>query len=277
MCRVLAVSPAGFYAAQRRWRSARAERDQALRLKVRVVHAQSRRRYGAPRVHAELRAQGERVAKKHVARLMREDGLAGRRPRRWMRTTDSAHAQPVAPNVLARRFGVDQVPGPDRVWVSDLTYIPTREGWVFLAIVLELASRRVVGWAMRETLDAELALAALRMALATRRPAPGLVHHSDRGSQYASADYQALLTAHRVVASMSKRGDCWDNAVAESFFATLETELLLEADWPTREAARQEIFAYIETWYNRERRHSSLGYRSPVAYERDVLAQRHAA
>ncbi len=277
MCRVLAVSPAGFYAAQRRRLSARAQRDQALRLKVRVVHAQSRRRYGAPRVHAELRAQGERVAKKRVARLMREDGLAGRRPRRWVRTTDSAHAQPVAPNVLERRFGVDQVPGPDRVWVSDLTYIPTREGWLFLAIVLELASRRVVGWAMGETLDAELALAALRMALAARRPAPGLVHHSDRGSQYAGAAYRALLAAHGVVASMSRKGDCWDNAVAESFFATVETELIAEAHWPTREAARQAIFAYLETWYNRERRHSSLGYRSPVAYERDVLARGHAA
>ncbi len=277
MCRVLAVSRAGFYAAQRRRRSARAERDQALRLQVRVVHAQSRRRYGAPRVHAELHAQGERVAKKRVARLMREEGLVGRRPRRWVRTTDSAHAQPVAPNVLDRQFGVDQVPGLDRVWVSDLTYIPTREGWLFLAIVLELASRRVVGWAMRETLDAELALAALRMALADRRPAPGLLHHSDRGSQYAGAAYRALLTAHGLVASMSRKGDCWDNAVAESFFATLETELILEADWPTRDVARQAVFAYIETWYNRERRHSSLGYRSPLAYERDVLAKRHAA
>jgi len=277
MCRVLGVSRAGFYAAQDRARSARAQRDQALRLKVRTVHAQSRRRYGAPRVHAELRAQGERVAKKRVARLMREDGLVGRRPRRWVRTTDSQHAQPVAPNVLDRHFGINDVPGLDRVWVSDLTYVPTREGWLFLAIVLELASRRVVGWAMRETLDTELALAALRMALATRRPAPGLVHHSDRGSQYASAEYRALLQAHGLVASMSKTGDCWDNAVAESFFATVETELILEADWPTRDVARQAIFAYIETWYNRERRHSTLGYRSPVQYEREVLARERAA
>ena len=233
MCRVLAVSPAGFYAAHRRRLSARVQQDQALRLKVRAVHARSRRRYGAPRVHAELRAQGERVAKKRVARLMREDGLVGRRPRRWVRTTESQPGQPVAPNVLGRRFGVDQVPGPDRVWVSDLTYVPTREGWLFLAIVLELASRRVVGWAMRATLDAELALAALRMALAARRPAPGLVHHSDRGSQYAGAAYRALLQAHGLVASMSKRGDCWDNAVAESFFATLETELILGASGST--------------------------------------------
>jgi transposase InsO family protein len=276
MCRVLAVSPAGFYAAQRRSSSARVQRDQVLRLQVRAAHTKSRRTYGAPRIHAELRAQGP-VAKKRVARLMREDGLVGRRPRRWVRTTDSRHAQPVAPNVLDRRFGVDQVPGPDRVWVSDLTYVPTREGWLFLAIVLELASRRVVGWAMRETLDADLALAALRMALADRRPAPGLLHHSDRGSQYACREYRALLAAHGMVASMSKKGDCWDNAVAESFFATLETELISDAAWRTRDAARQAIFAYIETWYNRKRRHSSLGYRSPEQYERDVLARGQAA
>jgi transposase InsO family protein len=277
MCRVLAVSRAGFYATQRRAPSARAQRDQALRLKVREVHRKSRRRYGAPRVHAELQAQGEAVAKKRVARLMQEDGLVGRRPRRFVRTTDSRHADPVAPNVLDRQFGVAQVVGPDRVWVSDITYVPTREGWLFLAIVLELASRRVIGWAMRETLDAELALAALRMALADRRPGPGLLHHSDRGSQYTGGAYQELLAAHGIVASMSKKGDCWDNAVAESFFATLEVELILEADWDTRDAARQAIFAYIETWYNRERRHSSLGYRSPVAYEAEVLNQRHAA
>src|SRR6266540_1253041 len=271
MCRLLGVSAAGFYAAQRRRPSARAQRDQGLRLQVRAAHKKSRRTYGAPRVHAELRAQGVPVGKKRVARLMREDGLVGLRPRRWVRTTDSAHAHPVAPNVLQRQFGVDQV------WVSDLTYVPTREGWLYLAIVLELASRRVVGWAMRETLEADLALAALRMALADRRPAPGLLHHSDRGSQYACGEYRALLAAHGLAASMSKQGDCWDNAVAESFFATLETEVIMEGDWLTRDAARQAIFAYIETWYNRERRHSSLGYRSPVEYERDVLARGQAA
>jgi transposase InsO family protein len=277
MCRLLGVSTAGFYAAQRRRPSPRAQQDQGLRLRVRAAHTKSRRTYGAPRVHAELRAQGVLVAKKRVARLMREDGLVGLRPRRWVRTTDSTHAHPVAPNVLQRQFGVDQVAGLDRVWVSDLTYVPTREGWLYLAIVLELASRRVVGWALRETLDADLALAALRMALADRRPAPGLLHHSDRGSQYACGEYRTLLAAHGLAASMSKQGDCWDNAVAESFFATVETEVIMEADWPTRDAARQAIFAYIETWYNRERRHSSLGYRSPVQYEREVLAQGHAA
>ncbi|MBI2536543.1 MAG: IS3 family transposase [Gemmatimonadetes bacterium] len=277
MCRVLSVSVSGFYAAQRREPSARAQRDQVLRLRVRAVHRWSRRRYGAPRVHRELVTRGTRVGKKRVARLMREDGLVGRRPRRFVRTTQARAGDPVAPNRLARQFGVDQVPGPNRVWVSDLTYVPTREGWLFLAIVLDLASRRIVGWAMRETLEEDLALAALRMALADRRPSPGLLHHSDRGSQYTGGAYQALLAAHGLVASMSKKGDCWDNAVAESFFATLEVELLLEADWPTRAAARQAIFAYLETWYNRERRHSSLGYRSPVQYEAEVLNRRVAA
>ncbi len=277
MCRVLSVSPSGFYAAQRRVPSTRCRRDEALRLKVRAAHTKSRRRYGAPRVHAELQAQGERVGKKRVARLMREDGLVARRRRRFVRTTDSRHNHPIAPNLLDRQFGVEQVAGPNRVWVSDLTYVPTREGWIFLATVLDLASRRIVGWAMRETLEAELTLAALRMALADRRPAPGLVHHSDRGSQYACSDYRALLDAHGLVASMSKKADCWDNAVAESFFASLETELILESDWLTRDAARQAIFEYIEVWYNRERRHSSLGYRSPVHYEAEVLTSRMAA
>ena len=277
MCRVLAVSPAGFYAAQRRESSERAMRDEALRLKVRAAHLRSRRRYGAPRVHAELQAEGELVGKKRVARLMREDGLVGRRRRRFVRTTDSRHSYPIAANVLDRRFGVEQVAGPNRVWVSDLTYVPTREGWLFLAIVLDLGSRRVVGWAMRDTLEAELALAALRMALADRRPTSGLVHHSDRGSQYACGDYRRLLEEHGLVASMSKKGDCWDNAVAESFFASLETELIQEANWDTRAAARQAIFEYVEAWYNRERRHSSLGYRSPVQYEAEVFTSRVAA
>lgn len=277
MCRVLAVSPSGFYAAQHRAPSPHAQRDQALRLKVRAAHTTSRRRYGAPRVHAELQAQGEQVAKKRVARLMREDGLVGRRPRRFVRTTDSRHADPIAPNLLERHFGVDPEREVNRVWVSDITYLPTREGFLFLAIVLELASRRVVGWAMRATLEADLALAALGMALADRQPAPGLLHHSDRGSQYTGGAYRAVLTAHGLVASMSKKGDCWDNAVAESFFATLEIELILEADWLTRDDARQAIFEYIEAWYNRQRRHSSLGYRSPAQYEAEVLQRGRAA
>ncbi len=277
LCRVLGVSVSGFYAARQREPSERAQRDQMLRLPVRAVHRWSRRRDGAPRVHRELVTRGTRVGKQRVARLMREEGLVGRRPRRFVRTTQARAGDPVVPNRLARQLGVDQVPGPNRVWVSDLTYVPTHEGWLFLAMVLDLASRRVVGWAMRETLEEDLALAALRMALADRRPSPGLLHHSDRGSQYPGGAYQGRLAAHGLVASMSKQGDGWDNAVAESCFATLEVELLLEADWPTRAAARQAIFAYLETWYNRERRHSSLGYRSPVQYEAEVLNRRVAA
>lgn len=277
MCRVLQVSPSGFYAARQRPPSARAQRDARLRPKVRAAYRASRRRYGAPRVHQELVAQGERVGKKRIARLMREDGLVGRRPRRFVRTTVPRDGDRLAPNVLDRRFGVTQVAGPNRVWVSDLTYVPTRAGWLFLAVVLDLASRRVVGWALQETLEAELALAALRQALTARRPPRGLLHHSDRGSQYCGGAYQTLLAAHGIVASMSRKGDCWDNAVAESFFATLESELIADAQWATRRAARAAIGEFIEVWYNRQRRHSSLGYQSPVEYEAKVLQRGVAA
>ena len=278
MCRVLSVSPAGFYAAQQRARperplGPRAAREQALRLRVRAAHAESGRTYGAPRVHAELRAHGERVARKRVARLMREAGLVARRPRRTGRTTDSRHGEPVAPNHVARQFApATERARLDRVWVSDITYVPTRQGWLYVAVVLDLASRRVVGWAMRATLETPLALAALAMALTERRPAPGLIHHSDRGVQYASAAYQAQLTAHGLVPSMSRRGDCWDNAVAESFFATLELELIASHDWSTRAEAQQAIFRYLATWYNPRRRHSTLGYRSPAEFERQLDA-----
>lgn len=268
MCRVLEVSPAGYYAWRRRAPSARAIADERLVLNVRVAFRASGETYGAPRVHRELRAEGRRVGKKRIARLMRAEGLVGRRPRRrGVRTTNSAHAYPIAPNRLNRAFDVHGM-ALNQVWVSDITYVPTRQGWLFLAVVLDLASRRVVGWAMRESLDADLALSALRMAVGARRPPAGLLHHSDRGVQYACTAYRALLSAHGLEASMSRRGDCWDNAVAESFFATLELELIVRRDWPTRDAARRAIFAYIETWYNRQRRHSTLDYLSPADYER---------
>lgn len=272
MCRTLAVSVSGFYAAQRRPPAARASADEGLLVPVRAAYAKSRRRYGAPRVHRALRAEGLRVAKKRVARLMRADGLVARSRRRVGRTTDSAHAAPVAPNTLARQFAVPEIGGLDRVWASDITYVPTREGWLYLAVVLDLASRRVVGWAMRDTLEEPLVLDALRMALAQRRPLGGLLHHSDRGSQYAGGAHRALLAAHGVACSMSRKGNCWDNAVAESFFATLEHELLADRDFPSRYAARRAIFEFIEVWYNRERQHSSLGYLSPVQYEEQQAA-----
>ena len=268
MCRVLAVSAAGFYAWLTRAPSARAIADERLMLNIRVAHGRSDGTYGAPRIQRDLSADGLGVGTKRVARLLRQAGLAGAPGRRrGPRTTDSAHAHPVVPNVLDRQFDVDRVRRLDRVWVSDLTYVPTRAGWLYLAVVLDLASRRVVGWAMSPSLDAGLALGALAMAIGARRPAPGLLHHSDRGVQYAAAEYRALLTEHAMLASMSRKGDCWDNAVAESFFATLERELIARRDWRTHAEARQAIFRFIETWYNRRRRHSTLGYVSPEEYE----------
>lgn len=272
MCRVLSVSPAGYYAWRRRSPCARALADARLLLNIRIAHRKSRRRYGAPRVHHELQAQGYRVGQKRVARLMRQAGLVGRaRSRRRPRTTDSSHGGPIAPNHLARQFDVNGI-ALNRVWVADLTYIPTGDGWLYLATVLDLASRRCIGWAMGETLETELALRALRMALAARQPAPGCLHHSDRGCQFADGRYRALLEAHGLVASMSRKGDCWDNAVAESFFATLEFELIEGSRWRTRDEARRAIFEFIEVWYNRERQHSTLGYISPVQYERQLQA-----
>jgi putative transposase len=273
MCAALAVSESGYYAAQHRRLSARHVTDARLRVEVRAAYAKSRRRYGAPRVHQQLRADGVHVAKKRIARVMREEGLVARARRRFVRTTDTAHAGAVSANVLARQFAVAASADLDRVWVSDITYIPTRAGWLYLAVVLDLASRRVVGWAMRDSLEETLTLDALHMALAQRRPAAGLLHHSDRGRQYASATYRALLTQHGITSSMSRTGNCWDNAVAESFFATLEHELLVDEMFIAHDDARRAIFEFIEVWYNRERRHSSLDYLSPVQYE----AQRGAA
>jgi putative transposase len=202
---------------------------------------------------------------------MRIEGIRAKQRRRFRITTDSRHAEPVASNVLERRFAVDAIGEADRVWVGDITYVATREGWLYRAVVLDLASRRVIGWAMRSTLERTLTLDALTMALAQRQPGPGVLHHSDRGSQYACGEYQALLAAHGMASSMSRSGDCWDNAVVESFFATLKTELVNDADWHTRDEARAALFEYIEIWYNRQRRHSSLGYLSPVQYELEQL------
>ncbi len=267
MCRVLEVSPAGYYASLKRPPSWHAVIDEVLMAHVRIAHHESGATYGAPRVQRELQAEGLPVSTKRVARLMRQEGLVARpRKRRPISTTDSNHAEPIAPNVLARQFDVHGI-AVNHVWVADITYIPTREGWLYLATVLDLASRRCVGWAMREHMETELALSALRMAVEARRPLPGLIHHSDRGSQFASRDYRTELAAHGMIASMSGKGDCYDNAVAESFFATLEFELIMQNNWETKAEARCAIFRYIETWYNRKRRHSTLGYISPMQYE----------
>ena len=272
MCRVLDVSVAGFYAFLKRPPSWRALIDEVLMAHVRIAFAESGGTYGAPRVLRELQAAGLPTSTKRVARLMQEDGLVARpRKRRRVATTNSNHSDPVAPNLLARRFDVNGV-AINRVWVGDITYLPTREGPLYLATVLDLGSRRCVGWAMRDTMEVDLVLSALRMAREARRPGPGLIFHSDRGSQYASREFRTELTAHGMIASMSGTGDCYDNAVAESFFATLEFELLMKNDWQTRDDARRAIFRYIETWYNRKRRHSTLGYVSPATYEEQLEA-----
>ena len=268
MCRVLKVSRSGFYASRKSVPSARARTDERLRVKVRAIHKMSRGRYGSPRIHAELQERGERVSRKRVARLMGEEGLRGKKRRRYKVTTNSNHTYPVAPNVLDRKFGVDEIDAPDQVWAADITYVPTREGWLYLAIVLDLASRLVVGWSMGETLESSLAVDALNMAIQRRRPAAGLLHHSDRGVQYASNEYRALLEGKAAVASMSRKGNCWDNAVAESFFATVEIELIQDDDWHTRNEARAAIFDFIEVWYNRQRRHSSLEYQTPAEFDK---------
>jgi transposase InsO family protein len=267
MCRVLVVARSGFYAWRRRAPSARATRDGQLRLRIRAIHAASRGRYGRPRIHHELQRQGIRVGAKRVGRLLQVEGLRGKRARRFVRAPASPHS-PRPPNRLARRFAVSQVPGLDRIWVADATACWTPQGWLYLAVVLDLASRRVVGWAAGARLDQALAAQALARAVALRQPAPGWLHHSDQGVAYTGAAYQALLVHHQGRVSYSRRGNCWDNAVVESFFATLKTELVRDAQWATRAQARVELAAYLDGWYNCERRHSSLGYLSPVAYER---------
>jgi transposase InsO family protein len=277
MCRVLGVSRAGFYAAQVREPSERSRNKQRLLLEIRSIHTESKQRYGSPRVHDELRAREFRCSENQVALLMREDGLRAKKRRSFRITTNSDHAHEPAENVLDREFAVKEQEQADRVWVADITYIPTREGWLYLAIILDLASRMVVGWSLQRTLDRSLSLSALRMALQHRRPGKGLLHHSDRGVQYACHDYRGLLEAHGIVASMSRKGNCWDNAVAESFFATMEWELIEGADWHTREEAGRAISEYIEIWYNRKRRHSSLGGKSPAEYEHQLALTLRAA
>ena len=279
LCRVLEVSRAGYYA----WRTAQAGARQPrselrLRLHVRAAFRKSRGTYGSPRVHQEMRAQGLRISRKRVERLMREEGLCARRRRRFRgSTTDSAHAQPIAANVLGRQFRVETVAGVDRVWVGDITYLPTQQGWLYLAVVLDLKSRRVVGYALGASLETRLVRQALEQALRRRRPAPGLIHHSDRGGQYAASEYRELLERAGIQQSMSRKGDCWDNAVAESFFATLEWELVDRSQWSTRAQAGRAVVEYIERWYNPERRHSSLGYRSPEWYETQLALTPRAA
>jgi putative transposase len=263
LCRVLQVTRSGFYAWRRRPPSAHARADAQLALQVRAVHAESRATYGRLRLQRALRARGIRIGDKRVRRLMRADGLVARGRRRFRVTTDAAHRWPIVRNQLKRRFRVRRV---NRVWAADITALPIDRGWCYLAVVLDLASRRVVGWATAPTLHAELAITALQRALTTRRVQPGLVHHSDRGSQYASDAYQRVLAAHRVRVSMSRAGDCWDNAPVESFFSGLKAEATPLAGWGTYHHAQAVVADHLE-FYNRRRLHSTLGYRSPADFE----------
>jgi len=269
MCRVLKASRSGFYAWKRRADSPRVNQDRRMVVAIAAIQQMVRRVYGAPRVHRELRARGEHVSRKRVARLMRQNGLQSRCRRKFRVTTQSDHTHPVAPDRLQRNFTPI---GPNQAWVADITYLATREGWMYLAVVLDLYSRMVVGWQLSERLGRQLVLDALKMGLTRRNPSGVLVHHSDRGSQYASGEFRQQLETHRILASMSRKGNCWDNAVAESFFGSLKTEVDHQGPFETREQARRKIFEYVEIFYNGVRRHSTLGYMSPREFEQRTAA-----
>ena len=264
MCELLEVSPSAYYEWVGEQEAEHARRDAALRTRIQELFVEFQGRYGAPRIQSELAKEGERVSRKRVARLMRECGIRAKTARKYKATTDSNHSLPVAPNLLERRFDVDR---PNAVWVSDITYLWTRQGWMYVAVIIDLYSRKVVGWSLRERMTAELVCEALDAAVRARRPPNGLVFHSDRGSQYASKAFRRRLFRYRMRQSMSRKGNCWDNAVAESFFATLKKELVRNHVFPTRDAARTDVFEYIEVFYNRRRAHSLLGYDTPTSFE----------
>jgi transposase InsO family protein len=267
LCRVLQVTVSGYYAWKKRTPSRRRREDAVLSERIRRIYDSNRQVYGSPRIHAVLHAEGQACGKKRVARLMRGCGLSARRRRHRTSTTDSQHTHPVADNVLGRDFSAS---APNTKWVADITGVWTMQGWLYLAVVLDIFSRMVVGWAMDAHREAVLVENALQMALARRHPEPGLLHHSDRGSQYTCQDYQALLAHSGIIVSMSRKGDCYDNALMESFNGTLKTECVERESYQTRSQARQSIFEYLEAFYNRQRLHSSLGYVSPVVYEQQV-------
>lgn len=263
MCRVLKIARSGYYKWLTEPASQRERVNAALTEAIQAVHAASRQTYGSPRVYRDLKAQGIACGRHRVARLMRRAGIVGRRRKHSKVTTTSDHDHPIAPNVVQQDFTADR---PDATWLTDITYVATREGWLYLAVVLDVFSRMIVGWALGTSLDQSLVLRALRMALVHRCPPPGLVHHSDRGSQYTARAYQRVLKAHRITVSMSGTGNCYDNAMMESFFATLKAECATDL-YATRAEAKHDIIDYIEVWYNRQRRHSSLDYVSPAAFE----------
>lgn len=265
LCQVLGVGKSGFYAWLKRPESPRSRDNRRLLSEIQAVHQRSRHTYGSPRIHADLQANGQSCGKHRVAQLMRRHGIISRHRRKFRRTTDSHHQHPVADNTLQRQFTVSH---PNRWWVSDITYIPTREGWLYLAVTLDLYHRKVIGWAMDRWITQQLVIDALTMAMTNSKPGQGLCHHSDQGVQYAGHAFQAVLKAAGIQCSMSRRGNCWDNAVAESFFHTLKVELTHARHYQTRQEARADIFEYIEVFYNRQRRHSVLGYRTVVEFEK---------
>ena len=264
MCNVLGVSESGLYAWRKRPACQRTREDAQLTQEIRQVYATHRGRYGSPRIHRELKDQGRCTSRKRVARLMREAALSARRKQRRVLTTRRDISHPVAPNVLNREFTATE---PNQKWVTDITYIPTRQGWLYLAVILDLYSRAVVGWSMSACCDEALATSALHMATCRRRPQAGLLHHSDRGCQYTSHRYRQRLEQAGMIVSMSRKGNCWDNAAMESFFGSLKEECVGNAIYSSHEQARQSLFEYLEVYYNRQRRHSSLGYVSPLTYE----------
>jgi putative transposase len=269
LCRMLRVSRSGYYAWRRRGPSRRALEDARLGTLIVVAHREGRGTYGSPRIFDDLREAGEHVSRKRIARLMKERDLVGAMKKRWRHPSSAPSDAVCAPNTLDRAFNVPQ---PNRVWASDITYVRTYEGWLYLAVVIDLFSRRVVGWSIQPSMHTDIVLTALTMAVGQRLPGPGLLQHSDRGSQYTSDDYQRALRSHGIECSFSGRGNCWDNAVVESFFGTLKRELVHRRGWPTRREAADAIHEYIEVFYNRRRRHTTLGGKAPAVFE--ALAQR---
>ena len=269
MCRVLEVTPNGFRAWRRRPFSTRKTEDEHLKLLIEDIFDDHKGRYGAPRIQAELAAMGRQHSVRRIGRLMRDLGLYGKVRRKFVKTTDSKHVLPVAANLLERDFSPE---APNSVWAADITYIPTKEGWLYLVITMDLFARTIIGWSMASTMTAELPLSALKMAVSRRNPPAGVIVHSDRGSQYASHAFQNALKDQKMLCSMSRKGDCWDNAVVESFFETLKRELVDGCVYRSHEEARQAIFEYVEVYYNRKRRHSSLGYLTPWEAECQAIA-----
>jgi putative transposase len=273
MCRVFGFAASTYYGWERQQLSQHDVRDGELLDAIRRLFAKFRGRYGAPRIQAELAREGVGVSRKRIARLMREAGLRAKGKRKYKPTTDSEHTLPIAPNLLSRNFRTDR---PDAAWVSDITYVWTREGWMYMAAIVDLYSRKVVGWSLADRMAASLVCEALDAAVQLRRPPPGLIFHSDRGSQYASHVFRRRLARYRMRQSMSRKGNCWDNAVAESFFATLKKELIRNRAFDTRSQTRSEIFEYVEVFYNRQRAHSLLSYATPQSFE-DCFEKKKAA